>query len=88
MPLETQPLGDDGRQEPSFIPHTHQPEMSQATAWTFLGAGLGAFLMAFGTELASAHQWAEVMTPAFVGKALVQIGGVGVAIFGALKVRV
>jgi len=61
--------------------------MNQNAAKMLIGAGLGAFLVGFGTELITAHTWADVMTPAFVGKALIQIGGVCTAVFGALKIR-
>jgi hypothetical protein len=61
--------------------------LRQSTAGTLLGAGLAAFLMAFGTELMTAHEWAEVTTPTMVGKTLIQLGGVGMAIFGALRIK-
>lgn len=61
--------------------------MNQNTAWGLVLGGVAAFLVGFGTELTTAHSWTEIATPAFVGKALIQVGGVGTAIFGAIRVR-
>jgi len=64
---------------------TGKPSMNQNAANGMLYAGLAAFLIGFGADLSSADHWGMVLTPHFAGKALVQLGGVGVAIFGALK---
>jgi hypothetical protein len=61
--------------------------MSQNTAHAMFFAGLFTFILGFGTELSTAHSFAEVWTPSFVGRSLVQLGGVGTALFGALKMR-
>ena len=64
---------------------TGPPKMNQGAASTLLYVGLAAFLIGFGADLSSAEHWGVVVTPKFAGRALVQLGGVGVAIFGALK---
>ena len=64
---------------------TGKPKMNQNAASGMLYAGLAAFLIGFGADLSSAEHWGMVFSPHFIGKALVQLGGVGVAIFGALK---
>jgi hypothetical protein len=61
--------------------------MNQNQARVLLLSGLATFAVSFGGELMKAHEWAEVMTPGFVGITLIQLGGVGVAVWGALKVR-
>lgn len=61
--------------------------MNQNAALGMLIAGLGTFALGFGLELTTAHSWGEVASPAFVGKALVQIGGVIGAVYGAKQLR-
>jgi len=63
---------------------TDQP-YSQNTAYALLLSGLAAFLVALGSELLKAHTWAELTTPSAIGTLIIQLGGVGVAVFGALK---
>lgn len=61
--------------------------MNQNAARTLLLAGLATFLVSLGAEISSAHGWSELAQTAFVGKMIMQLGGVGTAIWGALKVK-
>lgn len=61
--------------------------MNQNTARTMLLAGLATFLIALGTEITTAHAWADLAHPSFVGKVLIQLGGVGTAVWGALRIK-
>jgi hypothetical protein len=50
-----------------------------------LGAIIAGLLIAVGAEVAKVGGWGEALTPLFVGTLMVQIGGVGAAVWGAIK---
>jgi hypothetical protein len=59
--------------------------VNQNTAHALLLAGLATFLVALGAEVTTAHAWSEILEPKFVGKILMELGGVGTAVWGALN---
>jgi hypothetical protein len=61
--------------------------VTQQTATAMVVAGIATFAIGFGADLAGAHSWSQVTTPAFVGKTLMQFGGVLAALYGAKKLR-
>jgi hypothetical protein len=60
---------------------------NQHTAVAMVLIGVATFALGFGADLAAAHDWSEVTTPAFVGKTLMQVGGVIGALYGAKRLR-
>lgn len=62
--------------------------INQNEATAIVAVGLVATVLAtIGPELATAQSWADVAQPAFVGRALAQIGGALAAVYGAKKLR-
>lgn len=61
--------------------------MNQNRAWGLVGAGVSTLLLTLSIEIAALDTFAQMATTAFVAKVLGTIGGMGVAVFGALQVR-
>lgn len=61
--------------------------LNQQEATTCVLVGVGMFLAAFGPEVAAAPSFAALLTPAFVGKGMVQLAGVITALYGAKKLH-
>jgi hypothetical protein len=61
--------------------------MNQNTARTLMYAGIFAFLVTLGTEMSHADGWMQLASTKFVGHMIGEIGAMGVAVFGALKVK-
>jgi hypothetical protein len=61
--------------------------MNQKLSWTLVAAGGAMFLFQFGDLIAHHSTWSEVLSPAGTGDILRTLGGVLLALFGAIGVR-
>ena len=61
--------------------------MNQKLSWTLVAAGGAMFLFQFGDLIAHHSTWSEVLSPAGTGDILRTLGGVLLAVFGAIGVR-
>lgn len=62
-------------------------DVNQKLSWSLLICGLGLFMFQFGDLLVSYSDWTTVLQPAGVGEILRTLGGVALAVMGALGIK-